>query len=211
MTSTLETGETIRVLIADDHPLVREGLRALIGKAPGMKIVSEAADGVEAVAQARSLRPDVILLDVQMPRMDGITAIGEIMSENPEAYILVLTGYADDENVFRAIKAGALGYLLKDSSPHELLQAIHEVCLGESFLPPPIARKLLRELRPSAAHPPGLAPAQDALTEREGEVLQFMAQGLLSQEIADKLGVSKRAVHVYVRNIREKLLMATRR
>ena len=199
--------ETIHILIADDHAIVREGLRALIDTERGMELVGEAADGVEAVLRARSLQPDVILLDLVMPRKDGIEAISEIKRENPEARILVLTSFAEDDKVFPAIKAGALGYLLKDSSPQELLQAIREVYRGESSLHPAIARKLIRELnRP----PENLPPTEEPLTEREVEVLSLVARGLSNQEIADRLVVSERTVRTHVSNILGKLHLANR-
>jgi NarL family two-component system response regulator LiaR len=199
--------ETIHILIADDHAIVREGLRALIDTEPGMELVGEAADGVEAVLRARSLQPDVILLDLVMPRKDGIEAIGEIKQENPEARILVLTSFAEDDKVFPAIKAGALGYLLKDSSPQELLQAIREVYRGESSLHPTIARKVIGELnRPSE----NLLPTEEPLTEREVEVLSLVARGLSNQEIADRLVVSERTVRTHVSNILGKLHLANR-
>ena len=199
--------EIIRILIADDHAIVREGLRALIDTEPGMELVGEAADGVEAVLKARSLQPDVILLDLVMPRKDGIEAIADIKRENLEARILVLTSFAEDEKVFPAIQAGALGYLLKDSSPQELLKAIREVDRGESSLHPTIARKLIRELnRP----PENLPPTEEPLTEREVEVLSLVARGLSNQEIADRLVVSERTVRTHVSNILGKLHLANR-
>jgi NarL family two-component system response regulator LiaR len=198
--------ETIHILIADDHAIVREGLRALIDTERGMELVGEAADGVEAVLRARSLQPDVILLDLVMPRKDGIEAIGEIKQENPEARILVLTSFAEDDKVFPAIKAGALGYLLKDSSPQELLQAIREVYRGESSLHPTIARKLVREI----SQPSDLPATEEPLTEREVEVLSLVARGLSNQEIADRLVVSERTVRTHVSNILGKLHLANR-
>src|SRR5512134_2963263 len=166
-------GDTIRILIADDHAIVREGLRALIATEPGLKLLDEASDGVQAVDKALALRPDVILLDMMMPRKDGLGAINDIIRENPDARILVLTSFAEDEKVFPAIKAGALGYLLKDSSPQELLLAIQNVYRGEASLHPTIARKLLFEL----AHPSKDQLTSDPLTGRELEVLRLVAQG----------------------------------
>lgn len=198
--------ETIRILIADDHAIVREGLRALFATEPNLELVAEAADGMEAVDKARALKPDVILLDMMMPRKDGLQAIGEIMKENPNARVLVLTSFAEDEKVFPAIKAGALGYLLKDSSPQELIQGIQNVYRGEASLHPTIARKLMREL----SQPPGLPPTTDPLTEREVEILRLVAQGLSNDEIAERLVISERTVRTHVSHILDKLHLANR-
>jgi NarL family two-component system response regulator LiaR len=198
--------EKIRVLIVDDHAVVREGLRALIETEPGMELAGEAADGVEAVAETQALQPDVILLDLMMPRKSGIEAIGEIIAADASARILVLTSFAEDDKVFPAIKAGALGYLLKDASPSELLQAIRDVYRGEPSMHPTIARKLMRELR----RPAELPPTEEPLTERELEVLQLVARGLSNQEIADELVVSERTVRTHVSNILGKLHLANR-
>jgi NarL family two-component system response regulator LiaR len=198
--------ESIRILIADDHAVVREGLRAVIAAEPGMELVGEAKDGIEAVLKARSLQPDVILLDLVMPGQDGVEAIGQIMGENPDARILVVTGFGDDEKLFAAIKAGALGYLLKDASPQILLQAISDVNRGESSLHPAVARKLIQELNRSSR----LSPAEEPLTEREVEVLSLVARGLFNQEIAEKLVIGERTVRNHVSNILGKLHLANR-
>ncbi len=196
----------IRVLIVDDHALVRKGLRALISAKPDIEVIGEAADGDAAVQQARTLQPDVILLDLVMPRKDGIAAIQEITQENPQARILVLTSFAEDERVFAAIKAGALGYLLKDSLPAELLQAISAVYRGELSLSPSIALKLVRELH----RPADLPPTPKPLTGREVEVLKLVAQGLSNQEIAARLVVSERTVGAHISTILSKLHLANR-
>jgi NarL family two-component system response regulator LiaR len=193
-------------LIADDHAIVREGLRALLATEPGMELAGEAVDGETAVQLYGSVQPDIALLDLMMPRMDGISAIREIKREHPDARILVLTSFAEDEQVFPAIKAGALGYLLKDSSPQELLQAIREVHRGESFLAPPIARRLIQEI----SRPSDLPQAADPLSARELEVLELISRGLSNQEIADRLVISERTVRNHVGNILGKLHLANR-
>lgn len=198
--------KNIRILIADDHAIVREGLRTLITAKPGLELVGEAADGEEAVVLARSLTPDVILLDMIMPRKDGLEAIRAIKGENPQARILVLTSFSDDDKVFAAIKAGALGYLLKDSSPQQLLQAIRDVHQGQPTLHPTVALKLIRELN----QPSGLPLSEEPLSERELETLRLVAQGLANQEIADKLSISERTVGKHVSNILDKLHLANR-
>ena len=198
--------DTIRILIADDHAIVRRGLRTLIASEPGMQVVGEAADGVEAVEQARALRPDVILMDIVMPRQSGLEAIVQIVAHDPQAHILVLTSFAEDDKVFPAIKAGARGYLLKDTSPEQLLQAIYAVHRGESSLHPTIALKVIRELN----HPPSLPPTEEPLTTREVQVLRLIAQGMTNLEIAETLVISERTVGNHVGNILAKLHLANR-
>jgi two-component system, NarL family, response regulator LiaR len=198
--------ESIRVLLADDHNVVRGGIRALIETEDGIEVIDEACDGVEAVLKARALNPDVILIDLQMPRKTGVEAIEEIKKANPSAKILVLTSYSDDEIVFAAIKAGALGYLLKESSTQELIQAIRDVHHGASSLHPVIARKLIRELN----RPSSLPPSDESLTEREVEVLILVARGLPNQDIANALVISERTVRTHVSNILSKLHLANR-
>lgn len=198
--------DPIRVLIADDHQLVRQGMAALLSVKPEFEILGQARDGVEAVELATSLSPDIILMDLQMPHKDGIEATREIKEDNPEARILIITSFAEDENVYLAIKAGALGYLLKDSSPEELMQAIHDVCEGRLSLHPNIALKLIEELN----RPTDLQPTDDPLTERESEVLKLVAKGRTNQEIAEELVLSDRTVGAHVSNILSKLHLANR-
>jgi two-component system, NarL family, response regulator LiaR len=196
----------IRVLIADDHPIVRDALKTLINTEPAMELVGEAVDGADAVTKARALKPDVILMDLVMPVKDGLQAIGEIKETDPAISILVLTSFSEEDKVFPAIRAGALGYLLKDSSPQELLQAIYNVHRGEATLHPSIALQLMRELN----RPSDLPPAKDPLSVRELEVLKLVAQGLTNHEIAERLFLSEWTVSSHVRNILGKLHLANR-
>ena len=198
--------ERIRILIADDHAVVRHGLRALITTEPDLELVGEASDGVEAVNLHARLNPDVTLMDMAMPRKTGLEAIVDIMQSNPQARILVLTSFAEDEQVFPAIKAGATGYLLKDTAPRDLLQAIRDVHCGQVSLHPTIARKLVGELK----RPTDLPPVEDPLTEREVQVLAQVARGLSNQEIADLLFIGERTVRTHISNILGKLHLANR-
>jgi NarL family two-component system response regulator LiaR len=198
--------DTIRVLIADDHPIVRDGLRTLISTEPGLELVGEAANGVEAVAKAKTTRPDVILMDLVMPIKNGIEAISEIKRDNPQVSILVLTSFSEEDKVFPAIRAGALGYILKDTTPQQLLQAIYDVHRGEASLHPSIALQLIREIN----QPSNLPLAADPLTESELEVLRLLAQGLTNQEIAERLVRSEWTIRTHVRNILSKLHVANR-
>jgi NarL family two-component system response regulator LiaR len=196
----------IRVLIADDHAILRKGIRALLSTEPDIEVVGETGDGLETVAQAQALRPDVILMDLVMPEVDGIEATRRITAEQPDVHILILTSFATDDKVFPAIKAGALGYILKDSGPTELVQAIHQVYRGQPSLAPSIALKMLQEL----SHPPQQPPTPDPLSERELEVLRLLAQGKSNREIADQLVITELTVRTHVSNILGKLHLASR-
>lgn len=198
--------ETIRILIVDDHTMVREGLRAFIAARPHLTLAGEATNGLDAVAEARAKQPDIILLDLVMPEMDGVQAIREIKKENPDARILVLTSFSEDDKVFPAIKAGALGYLLKDSSPQELAQAIDNVCQGKPSLHPSVALKVMQEL----SQPSNLPPAPEPLTEREMEVLRLIARGRTNSQIAETLSISELTVGSHVSNLLGKLHLANR-
>ena len=198
--------KTIRVLVADDHLVVRQGIQALLATEPDIEVVGEAENGQEAVTEVERLQPDVILMDLVMPEMDGIAAIRQITADQQEARILVLTSFAADDKVFPAIKAGALGYLLKDTGPHELVRAIRQVHRGESSLSPSIARKLLQEISGSQDRP----LAADPLTDREVEVLRVLARGKSNQQIADQLVISEATVRTHVSNILSKLRLASR-
>lgn len=196
----------IRILVADDHPIVRKGLHTLISSEPDLEWAGEAADGIEVVERALALRPDIILMDMVMPRQDGVEAVKQIKACCPEVGILIITSFAEDDKIFPAIKAGALGYLLKDSAPHELLQAIYDVFQGKPSLHPTIALKLMQEIQ----QPSSLPPTAEPLTEREVEILKLIAQGLTNQEIATQLVVSERTVGNHVANILNKLHLANR-
>jgi NarL family two-component system response regulator LiaR len=196
----------IRVLIVDDHPIVIGGIRAFLEEAEDIQIIGEAHNGIMAIQAFKQLKPDVTLMDLIMPEMDGIEAIRLITEDEPEAKILVLTSFITDDKVFPAIKAGAMGFLLKDSEPKELINAIRSVDKGEPTLQPNIARKVLRELgRPRAEE-----PIPDPLTDRETEVLRLLAKGLDNQEIAERLFVAEVTVRTHISRILRKLQLANR-
>jgi two-component system, NarL family, response regulator LiaR len=197
---------TIRVLIVDDHAIVRKGVKALLAEVEHIDVIGEASNGKEAVDQAEKLKPDVILMDLEMPVMDGVEAISQINSRQEKARIVALTSFATDDKVFPAIKNGALGYILKDSEPNKLIEAIQQVHKGEPSLDPSIARKVLNEL----SHPIKQPVSPDPLTERELEVLSLVAKGLSNQEIADRLSIAEVTVRTHVSHILSKLHLANR-
>lgn len=197
----------IRVLIVDDHDIVRIGLKGFLSGYDDIEIVGEAANGQEAVARTAELTPDIILMDMVMPVMDGIQAIQEIRDRKLKGKIIVLTSFATDDKVFPAIKSGATGYLLKDSAPEELLHAIRKVHNGEPSLAPDIARKLLAEL---ALPEEGKEPTPEPLTPREVDILRLVAQGLSNKAIAEKIFVSEATVRTHMTNILSKLHLANR-
>jgi NarL family two-component system response regulator LiaR len=198
--------ETIKVFIADDHSIIRKGVAAMLEIIPDIEVIGEAGNGREAVEKVEELRPDVVLMDLVMPELDGIEAIKQITQHQPGVRILVLTTFAGEDKIFPAIKAGALGYHLKDSGAGELVEAIRQVYRGESSLHPTIARKVLQEL----ARPVEEPPTVDPLTQREVEVLRLVAQGLENDDIADRLVISEATVRTHVSNIMGKLHLASR-
>lgn len=198
--------EKIRVYITDDHQIVRRGIRQLLSTEAGIEVVGEASNGKEAVMDMVRLKPDIVLMDLVMPVMDGIEAIRQIKASHPSIQILVLTSFATDDKVFPAIKAGALGYLIKDTSPEELVSAIRQVYKGEPTLHSSIAQKLLKEISHASERP----ASPDPLTEREVEVLKLIARGLSNQEIAETLVVSVATVYTHVSKILDKLHLASR-
>jgi NarL family two-component system response regulator YdfI len=194
----------IRVLITDDHLIVREGLRLILETADGIEIVGEASDGAECLQLVPQLKPDVVLMDLQMPRMDGITAIGHLRSEHPHVAIVILTTFNEDELMIRGLQAGARGYLLKDTSRENLLDTVEAAAKGEALLKPEI---LARVLSPK----PAVAPHADSpLTERELEVLQAAARGERNKEIAYKLGITERTVKAHLASIYQKFNVDSR-
>ena len=196
----------IRILIVDDHLVVRQGIRALLDECEDIEIVGEAGNGLEAIRKAKSAEPNLILMDLLMPEMDGIEAIRQIRDQQPGMRFLVMTSYSGDDQIFPAIKAGAQGYLLKDSGAGQLVQAIRQVHRGEPSLHPDIARKIMQEIR----QPTPVKPTPDPLTKREVEVLSLLAKGLDNQEIADQLAVAEVTVRSHISRILDKLHMANR-
>jgi DNA-binding NarL/FixJ family response regulator len=198
--------QPIRVFIADDHPIVRRGIRDLLETEVGILVVGEAANGKDALAQVERLQPDVVLMDLVMPVMEGIEATRQIRSRLPQVSVLVLTSFATDDKVFPAIKAGASGYLIKDTAPEELVGAIYQVQRGQPTLHPLIAQKLLQEIASPSEQP----ATHEPLTARELEVLKLVARGLSNQEIAEQLVLSVATVYTHVSNILAKLHLASR-
>jgi DNA-binding NarL/FixJ family response regulator len=197
---------SIRVAIADDHALVRAGFRALIDAEPGLDVVGEAADGAEAIELARTAQPDVVLMDIRMPGTDGVAATGQITSHEtagPPTRVLILTTFDLDEYVYAALRAGASGFLLKDTPPAELLAAIRIIAAGDALLAPSVTRKLIREFaRQSPASP---RPSLDVLTDREQDVLALVARGLSNAEIATELFITLATVKTHVSRLLTKL------
>jgi len=199
--------EPLAILIVDDHPLFRKGLRALLATLAQVTVVGEAAGGVEAVRLAEALQPDLVMMDLQMPAGDGLTAIREIAASSPHIHILVVTMFEDDDSVFAAMRAGARGYVLKDMDDDEMTRAILAVGHGEAIFSPAIATRIMAYFTHRPAQPP--SPFPD-LTESERKVLHLMARGLPNDAIAGQLGFSPKTVRNYVSNIFSKLHVADR-
>ncbi len=199
--------DRIRVLLCDDHPVVLQGLRTFLGSRPDIDIVAEAGDGEEALRKVPHVKPDVVLMDLVMPGVDGVEATRRIRADHPDVRVLVLTSATDDELVLPAVRAGAAGYLLKDSEPDDLEQAVRAVHRGQSWLHPRAAARVLDAVNSTAD------PVQDALatlTRREREVLELLAQGLTNRQIGRSLGVTEKTVKTHVGNLLSKLGVADR-
>ena len=202
------TRKRIRLLVVDDQNIVRKGVRALLEQVDDIDVIGEASNGEEAVAQAKRLKPDVILMDLMMPKMDGITAIREIQASQLPARIIALTSFVTEDKVFPAIKAGAMGYLLKDSEPDDLITAIRKVNRGEPSLHPVVAKMVLQELGQPVQQEQPLTP--DPLTQREVDIIRLVAQGLSNRQIAEKLVIGEATVRTHVGNVLTKLHLANR-
>jgi DNA-binding NarL/FixJ family response regulator len=190
-----------RIVVADDQTVVREGIVMLLGLLPGVEVVGAAADGDEAVRLVAELAPDVVLMDLRMPRCDGVEATRRIRTEHPGTQVVVLTTYADDESLFPALRAGARGYLTKDADGDEIVRAVHSVLSGDAGLSPSVQRRLLERLSAPETDPAEPAAPPDGLTTRETEVLLLIAEGLSNQEIARRLHVSTATVKTHINNM----------
>ena len=198
--------QSIRVLVVDDHTIVRRGIRALLAETDEIQVVGEAKNGLEAIQLSSQLQPDIILMDLLMPGMDGIQTTRQITACQPWIKIIVLTSFVADDKIFPALKAGAIGYVLKDSNPSELIQSIYKCFRGEAWISGSIARKILDEFDDV----PLGSPTQESLTPKQMEVLQLLTQGLTNEEIARKMFISVRTVGCYVSRLMDKLHLTNR-
>jgi NarL family two-component system response regulator LiaR len=199
----------ISVLLVDDHAVVRQGLRMFINMQKDMEVVAEGSNGLEAVELSTRFAPDVVLLDLLMPQMDGVEATRKILEQNPQSKVLILSSFGEDDRVFPAIRAGACGYLLKDIQPRDLVQAIRETHLGKTQLHPDIAKRLMQAVSEEEMiiekKPAPIPDELKELTEREREVLEYIAQGYTNREIAEKMVISEKTVKTHVSNLLDKL------
>ncbi len=204
--------DSIKVLVVDDHTLFRRGIAAVLANQEGLEVVGEAADGLEAIEKTREINPDVVLMDLNMPRCSGLEAIQALQAEMPQVNILVLTVSEMEADLFASVKFGARGYLLKNAEPEELVQAIHDIAQGGAMVSSLMATKLLAEFQDLAtgAEKESTEQANADLSPREGEVLQLVAQGATNKEIADSLFISENTVKTHLKSIMEKLHLANR-
>jgi len=198
--------EQITVLLVDDQPLFREGLRTLLSVHEDIQVVGEASDGIEAVHQSAQVKPQVILMDLAMPRLDGVQATRQILAEHSDCRVIILTTFDDDESIFEGLRAGAIGYLLKDASSEKLVEAIQSAARGESFLQPSVSTKVIAEFsRLSSRAPPTTSKLIEPLSEREIQVLQLLGSGASNREIAETLVIAEGTVKNHVTSILGKL------
>ena len=193
--------EPIKILIVDDHPVVREGITAMVSRERDFQVIGEAGDGIEAVNKARELKPDIVLMDLRMPDMDGVEAIRQIVSTDPDIKFIILTTYSDDEYIFRGIEVGARAYLLKDAPREELFKAIRAVYRGESLIQPVVASKVLDRFAELSRQ----VQSPETLSEREVEVLSLVARGAANKEIAAQLNITNSTVKTHIASIFQKL------
>lgn len=201
---------SIRILIAEDQAVVRAGLVAIFQQIPDIEVVGEAKNGTEALKLFKELNPHVVLLDLVMPEMDGLATIPKLLEINPKARILIVTGFGDADNVYEAIRLGASGILVKDSTYEQLLNAIHDVATGKDFIPASIAVRMVREHTYPQKPQEQATPTETQLTQRERETLRYIAQGLTNAEVSEKMVVHERTVAKYVSNILQKLRLDNR-
>lgn len=195
----------IRLLVVDDHEIVRASIATMLGRTKGLEVAGQAADGLEALEKVRELHPDVVLMDMQMPRLNGVEATRRIKAEFPQVQVLVLTTYDDDELIWGGIQAGAKGYLLKDAPLDDLFKAIHAVAQGQSLLQPSVAAKLVNRISGGAGTGPTAAPGDNPLTERELAIVALMARGMGNKEIAAELNISDNTVKTHISNLFQKM------
>jgi len=204
------TDERIRVLLVDDDDLMRAGLRAVLGSDDSIEIAGEAGDGRDAVRQARSLSPDVVLMDVRMPNVDGVSATSQVLAAAPDTRVVILTTFEQDDYIFGALRAGASGFMLKRTSPEELIAAIHAVAAGDSLLSPSVTRRVVEHMAAQPAPDPETGGRLEELTPRERDVLAHLARGLSNAEIAAALVIEESTVKTHVKRILMKLRLRDR-
>ncbi len=200
----------LRIMLVDDHSLFRKGLASLLSSQPDIEVIGEASNGDEAIENVKILKPDLVMMDINMPKRDGLEATKEIKKIMPDVKIVMLTASDEDQYLFEAMKIGAQGYLLKDLEMHQLLDLLNSISKGEAILSSAMATKIFQEFSKGNQNGKNSEPAQDELTERETTILKYVAKGLMNKEIADTLAISENTVKIHLRNILEKLHLKNR-